>query len=354
MRIRARLALVAAVATSATFGSLISGPGVAAAADPILINGAGATFPFPLYSRWFSKFNELHPDLRFNYQSIGSGGGIRQVTEHTVDFGATDAPMTDEELAKAPDVLHIPTVLGSVAVVVNGAPAGVRLPRAVLAEIFLGKITRWSDPKLAAANPGKKLPDIDIVVVHRSDGSGTTAIFTSFLAKVSPDWKQRVGEGRTVKFPVGLGAKGNEGVSGLVKSTPGAIGYVEVAYAKQGGLTVAALENAAGEYVLPTTEATSAAAEQVAIPADFRVSITNAPGKGAYPIASFTYLLVFREQKDERKGQAIAEFLWWALHDGQAMAAPLDYAPLPKKVAAKVEDELRQITVRGKKILATK
>ena len=319
-------------------------------ADALLINGAGATFPFPLYSKWFSVYNHQHPELRFNYQSIGSGGGIKQITLHTVDFGASDAPMTDQELARAPGVLHVPTVLGAVAVVSSGTPAGVKLTPAALADIFLGHITRWNDPRLQAIPGQPRLPDLAITVAHRSDGSGTTNVFTDYLSKVSPAWKSRVGTGKAVRWPAGLGGKGNEGVTGLVRSTPGAIGYVELAYAKQNHLAMAALQNADGRFVLPTIASTSAAAAGVRMPADFRVSITNAQGPDAYPIASFTYLLVYKDQRDAQKGKALAQFLWWAIHDGQALAAPLDYAPLPKPVVAKVEHELRTLTVAGKNV----
>jgi phosphate transport system substrate-binding protein len=328
--------------------------GGAAFADSLLINGAGATFPAPLYTKWFAEYNRKNPELKFNYQSIGSGGGVKQITEKTVDFGASDAPMTDAELKNAPNIVHIPTVLGAVSVVYNGAPEGVKLTGEALAEIFRGKITKWNDPKLASANPGVKLPDAAISVVHRSDGSGTTAVFTDYLAKVSPDWKTQVGAAKSVKWPVGLGGKGNEGVTGLVKATPGAIGYVELAYAKQNKLAMASIKNADGHFILPSVESTSAAAAGVTMPDDFRVSITNAPGKDAYPIASFTYLLVYRDQPDARKGEALLRFLWWAVHDGQAMAAPLDYAPLPKPVVAKVDATLRTLTVQGKKVFAAR
>lgn len=323
-----------------------------ARADALLINGAGATFPFPLYSKWFAEYNKLHPDLRFNYQSIGSGGGIKQITERTVDFGASDAPMSDAELAKAPGVIHIPTVLGAVAIVYNGAPDGVKLTGETLADIFLGKITRWNDPKLQAINK-VKLPDVAITVAHRSDGSGTTAVFTDYLGKVSPAWKSTVGVGKSVKWPVGLGGKGNEGVTGTVKSTPGAIGYVELAYARQNKLAMAEMKNADGNFVAPSIETTSEAAAGVTLPPDYRVSITDAKGKNAYPISSFTYILLYKEQTDAQKGKALVEFLWWAVHDGQKLAAPLDYAPLPKAVVAHVEATLRGITAGGKKVLAS-
>jgi phosphate transport system substrate-binding protein len=321
-------------------------------ADSLLINGAGATFPFPLYSKWFSEYNKLHPDLKFNYQSIGSGGGVKQITERTVDFGASDAPMSDAELAKAPGVVHVPMVLGAVSVVYNGAPDGVKLPSDVLADIFLGKITQWNDPKLAGANPGVKLPDAPIAVVHRSDGSGTTAVFTDYLAKISPEWKTKVGAAKSVKWPVGLGGKGNEGVTGLVKSTPGSIGYVELAYARQNKLPMASLKSADGEFVAPSIESTSAAAAGVTLPPDFRISITNAKGKGAYPISSFTYILIYKEQSDVTKGKALGQFLWWAIHDGQKLAPPLDYAPLPAAVVQKVEASVKGITAAGKSVLA--
>ncbi len=244
--------------------------GAALAADSQLINGAGATFPFPLYSKWFNEYNKLHPNLKFNYQSIGSGGGIKQITEGTVDFGASDAPMTDEELSKAPDVVHIPTVLGSVVIIHNVGLAKLKLSADTLSAIYMGKITKWNDPALAAENPGAKLPAQDILVAHRSDGSGTTAIFTDYLAKVSPEWQKTVGAGKSVKWPVGIGGKGNEGVTGVVKQTPGAIGYVELAYANQNKLEPAAIKNRSGTYVMPSIASTSEAAVDVAIPDDFR------------------------------------------------------------------------------------
>lgn len=336
--------LLAAAAAAA-----VAGPVTAAAA--LLINGAGATFPFPLYSKWFADYHKLNPSLEFNYQSIGSGGGIQQITKGTVDFGASDAPMTAEELAKAPHLVHIPTVLGAVVVTYNAPVAGLRLTPATLSAIFLGKVTRWNDPALAAVNPGVKLPDTAIAVVHRSDGSGTTSIFTDYLAKVSPAWKASVGAGKSVKWPAGLGAKGNEGVTGIVKQTPGAIGYVELAYATQNKLPMAELQNHDGVFVKPTIESTSAAAAGVEMPEDFRVSITDAKGKAAYPMASFTYLLVPRDLADAAKGKALVEFLWWATHDGQKFAAALDYAPLPEAVVKKVSAKLHTLTIQGKPAL---
>jgi phosphate transport system substrate-binding protein len=316
----------------------------------LLVTGAGATFPFPLYSKWFDAYNKLRPDIAFNYQSIGSGGGIQQFTAGTVDFGASDAPMTAEELAKAPDAVHIPTVLGAVVVTYNAPVESLRLTPEVLAGVFLGKITKWNDPALAQVNPGVALPDAAIAVAHRSDGSGTTNAFTDYLAKVSPEWKEKVGAGKSVKWPVGLGGKGNEGVTGLVKQTPGSIGYVELAYANQNKLPLASLRNQDGTFVTPTLESTSEAAAGVEMPADYRVSITNAKGKNTWPIATFTYLLVHKDSRDAAKGDAILKFLWWAMHDGQAMAAPLDYAPLPKAVVAMVEKTIQGLTVQGKTV----
>ena len=324
------------------------GGAIALAAEALLVTGAGATFPFPLYSKWFSDYNKKIPSLRFNYQSIGSGGGIKQITERTVDFGASDAPLSDEELAKASGVLHIPTVLGAVVVTYNAPVEGLKLTPETLSGIFLGTIAKWNDAALAKDNPGARLPDTAITVAHRSDGSGTTYVFTDYLAKVSPAWKSKVGAGKSVKWPVGLGAKGNEGVTGLVKGTPGAIGYVELAYANQNKLASAALRNRDGAFVKPTLEATSEAAAGVEMPDDFRVSITNAAGRSAYPIAAFTYLLVYRDQADRAKGEALIGFLWWAVHDGQASASALDYAPLPRAVVTRVEKKLQAMTVQGK------
>jgi phosphate transport system substrate-binding protein len=328
----------------------------ASAADSLLINGAGATFPAPLYTKWFAEYHKLHPEYSFNYQAIGSGGGIQQITAGTVDFGASDAPMKDEQIAKIPDVVHVPTVLGAVVVTFNvPGVKTVKLSPEVLSDVFLGKISKWNDPAIAGLNPGEKLPDLAIVVAHRSDGSGTSFGFTDYLSKVSAEWKSKVGAGTSVQWPVGLGGKGNDGVAGLVKSTPGAIGYVELAYANQNRLSLAELKNKAGNFVKPSLETTSAAAAGVTMPADYRVSITNADGKDSWPIASFTYLLVRKDQADPKKGEALVNFLWWGTHDGQAVAAPLDYAPLPKSVVAQVEKTLKSLTVQGKPVhLATK
>lgn len=311
-----------------------------------LINGAGATFPYPIYSKWFDLYHRAHPELQFNYQSIGSGGGIRQLTAQTVDFGASDSPMTDDLLKAAPGkIVHIPTVLGAVAVIYNlpSLQASLNLSGAVLADIFLGKIKKWNDPRIAALNAGVTLPDSDILVAHRSDGSGTSFIFTDYLAKVSPDWLKQVGRGTAVNWPTGIGGKGNEGVTGAVKQTAGAIGYVEKAYAVQNKLAAASLQNKSGEFVMPTTEAVTAAAAGAVIPDDFRVSITDAPGKGAYPISGFTYLLVYDPAKDPVKGKALIEFLGWAMQMGQSFAAPLHYAPLPAELVTRVQQRIAQL-----------
>jgi phosphate transport system substrate-binding protein len=328
------------------------------ASAQMLMNGAGATFPYPLYSKWFDEYAKLESGVRFNYQSIGSGGGIRQISARTVDFGATDGPMTEEQLKKVPGaLLHIPTVLGAVVATYNlpGNPT-LRFTPEVLADVFLGKITKWDDPRIRETNPGVKLPAQPIIVVHRSDGSGTTYIWVDYLSKVSKEWEQRVGRGTSVKWPVGLGGKGNEGVAGQVKNTPGALGYVELAYGKTNKLPVAAIRNQAGRFIEPTIESTTAAAAGVArnLPADFRVSLTNSPGEAAYPIASFTWLLLYEDQAEPTKGQALVKFLWWAIHDGQKYASDLLYAPLPPEVVKLVEAKVRQIRSQGKPLLASR
>ena len=316
-----------------------------------LINGAGATFPYPIYSKWFDEFHKLHPDVRINYQSIGSGGGIRQVIEGTVDFGATDGPMTDEQLAetKTP-ILHLPTVLGAVVVTFNVAGLEqLRLTPDVLAGVFLGKITAWNDAAIAKENPGVALPDAGIVPVHRSDGSGTTYVFTDYLTKVSPAWKETVGRGTAVSWPVGLGGKGNEGVTGLVKQTPNAMGYVELAYAIQNKLPYAAIRNASGSFVMPSLASVTAAAGSASanMPPDFRVSITDPSAPDAYPIASFTWLLIPTRYEDPATGRALKQFLEWMLDGGQKLAPPLDYAPLPDSVVALERTALDKIEVGG-------
>jgi phosphate transport system substrate-binding protein len=315
------------------------------------LNGAGATFPYPIYSKWFAEYAR-QTGVRINYQSIGSGGGIRQLTERTVDFGASDAPMSDEEMAKLPaPVLHFPTVLGAVVLTYNlpGVTAPLKLTGPVVADIFLGKITRWNDTRIASLNRGVRLPSSDILVIHRSDGSGTTYIFSDYLAAVSPEWARGPGKGKELKWPTGLGAKGNEGVAGQVKQLPGAIGYVELAYAKQNHLPVAELKNAMGRFVAPTLASITAAAAGVAakLPenTDYRISIVNAPGADAYPIASFTYLLVYQHQPDPVKGKKLVDFLRWYLREGEQSAAALDYAPLPPEIIARLERRLGTITV---------
>lgn len=329
--------------------------GGATAAGPLTINGAGATFPYPLYSKWFYEYSNANPGVRFNYQSIGSGGGIKQILAGTVNFGATDAPMTEEEMKKSPGpILHIPTAIGAVVPVYNlaGVADGLKLTPDVLAGIYLGKITRWNDPKIAELNNTVTIPNADIVVAHRSDGSGTTDIFTNYLTAVNTEWRAKVGRGKSVKWPVGIGGKGNEGVAGVVKQIPGAIGYVELAYARQNKMKAASLRNREGHFVSPTLEATSAAAAGMAksMPDDFRVSLVDAPGKESWPISGLTWILVYKDQKDEARGKAIVQFLKWAIRDGQKMEAALDYAALPKAVAEKVDSALKQISFRGKSL----
>ena len=314
------------------------------ASAQMMINGAGATFPYPIYSKWFDEYVKVDSSVRFNYQSIGSGGGQKQILAQTVDFGASDGPMTDENLAKAPGkILHIPTVAGAVVMTYNvpGNPS-LKLDGETIADIFLGKIKKWNDPKIAATNAGVKLPDNEIVVVHRSDGSGTTFIFTDYLSKVSAEWKQKAGNNTSVNWPTGIGGKGNEGVSGQVKQTPGTVGYVELIYALQNKMPYADLKNAAGEFVKPTIESVTAALATAEIPDDFRFSMTNAPGKEAYPIAGATWLLVYQQQKDAAKGKKLVEFLKWAAKDGEKMAKDLQYAPLPdtlqQRVLARIDE----------------
>ena len=301
------------------------------------LNAGGATFPYPIYSKWFSEYNKLHPDIQINYQSIGSGGGIRQVLAGTLDFGASDGPMTDEQLAQAKfKILHIPTVLGAVVPAYNipGVTAELKFSPDVLADIFLGKITTWNDPRIVKENQGVNLPATPIVIVHRSDGSGTTYIFTDYLSKVSKDWKDSVGKGTSVSWKGGMGGKGNEGVAGYIRNIQGSIGYIELIYALQNKINFGTVKNAAGVYVKASLDSTTAAAASAKMPADFRVSITNAPGKDSYPIASFTWLLIPQPSKDPKKGQVIKDFLQWMSTDGQKMTEQLSYAPLPPSVVA--------------------
>ena len=311
------------------------------------LNGAGATFPYPMYSKWFSEYNKLHPDVQINYQSIGSGGGIRQVLNATVEFGASDGPMTDDQLSQSKvKILHIPTVLGADVPAYNvpGVGTDLKFTPEALAGIFLGKISSWNDPAIAKANPGVNLPNQPIIVIHRSDGSGTTYIWTDYLSKVSKEWDSQVGKGTSVKWPVGLGGKGNEGVAGQVRQLTGSIGYVELIYAVQNNISYGSVKNAAGNFVKATLDGVTEAAGSVkSMPADYRVSITNAPGKNAYPISSFTWLLVPIQAKDPKKGKILADFLAWMVNDGQKMASQLSYAPLPDSVAEKVKATIKQV-----------
>jgi phosphate transport system substrate-binding protein len=338
-KIRAAIFAVAAFAVVAAAGQ---------AGAESLINGAGATFPYPIYSKWFSEYAKVDPSVKFNYQSIGSGGGIKQITAQTVDFGASDKPLSDAELAAAPGkLLHIPTVMGAVVVTYNipGIGKGLKLTPEVVSGIYLGKVKKWNDPAIASANKGIKMPNEPIVVVHRSDGSGTTSIFTNYLCKVNKEWNDRIGTGTSVNWPVGLGGKGNEGVAGQVKNTKYTIGYVELAYAYENKLPFASLKNASGNFVEPTIASTSAAAAGAAknMPADYRIALVNQPGKNAYPIAGFTYLLVYQQQKNHEKGKKLVEFLKWELAKGQKMASAILYAPLPANVAKMVEKTIKTI-----------
>ena len=317
----------------------------ATASAQMTINGAGATFPYPIYSKWFDEYAKVDPSVRFNYQSIGSGGGQKQILAETVDFGASDGPMSDDNLAKAPGkLLHIPTVAGADVVAYNlpGDPA-LRFDADAIAGVFLGQIKKWNDPRLTALNPGVKLPDQEIVVVHRSDGSGTTYIWTDYLSKISPEWKQKVGTNTSVNWPTGLGGKGNEGVAGQIRQTPGALGYVELIYAVQNKMPYADVKNASGEFVKASLESITAALATAQIPDDFRFSITNAPGKNAYPVSGATWVLVYEQQKDATKGKKMVEFLKWAETKGEQMAKDLEYAPLPDNLRDRVLKRVGEI-----------
>jgi phosphate transport system substrate-binding protein len=339
MRILKVLSLLAVLLTVATF---------AAAAGQVLLNAAGATFPYPMYSKWFDVYHQAHPDVQINYQSIGSGGGIRQLIDKTVDFGASDGPMNDDQLKQSSvPILHFPTVLGADVPSYNlpGVTAELNFTPEALGGIFLGKITKWNDPAIALANPGVKLPSDDIVVVHRSDGSGTTYIWTDYLSKISPEWLQKVGKATSVNWPVGLGGKGNEGVAGLVEQTPDSLGYVELIYAVQNKIAYGRVKNSSGAFVKADLASVSAAAAAAAkyIPDDFRVSITNPEGKAAYPIASFTWLLIPSKFSDSTKRDAVKDFLKWMMTDGQQYCEGLSYAKLPKEVVAKEMKAIAQI-----------
>ncbi|GFO63742.1 phosphate ABC transporter substrate-binding protein PstS [Geomonas paludis] len=329
--------------------ALVAAVGAAGEASAeILINGAGATFPYPLYSKWFSEYAKVDKSVKFNYQSIGSGGGIKQISAQTINFGASDKFLTDAELKGAPGkLIHIPTVMGAVVVTYNlpGVSSGIKLNSEDLANIYLGKITKWNDPRIADDNKGINLPAKPIIVVHRSDGSGTTSIFTDYLSGVNAEWAQKVGKGASVKWPVGLGGKGNEGIAGQIKTTPYSIGYVELAYAFENKLPYASLKNQAGVFVEPSIKSTSAAAAAAVkhMPADYRISLVNQPGKDAYPVVGFTWLLVYENQKDPAKGKKLVEFLNWSMTKGQKMAAPMLYAPLPDSVVKMVQKTIKTI-----------
>ncbi len=338
-----KLQLFAALGCAAALGAGV-------AAQTMQINGAGATFPNPIYTKWFSEYNKLHPNVAINYQSIGSGGGIRQITNQTVFFGASDGPMTNDQLAAAPGhIMHFPTVLGGVVPVYNipAVSGELKFTGQLLADIYLGKITKWNDPAITKLNPGVSLPGSEITVVHRSDGSGTNYIWCDYLAKVVPEFKKTVGVATSVKWPVGVGGKGNEGVAGLVSQTPGAIGYVELIYAIQNHISFGTVQNMAGKFVRASLETVTAAAAGAAnnMPADFRVSITNAPGDNTYPISSFTWMLFYENPKDKADAKAMVDFFKWALTDGQKFCDDLGYAPLPENVVKMEMAALEKIKV---------
>jgi phosphate transport system substrate-binding protein len=345
--------LIVTFMLTSLFGCNPGGAGTTGTSE-VSLHGAGATFPMPLYQKWISEYGKLKTNVKIDYQSIGSGGGIKQIQAQTVDFGASDSPMKDEDLKAAAGgaLLHIPTVLGAVVLTYNlgEVKEPLRFSPDVIADIFLGKIRKWNDPRIKADNPNAALGNTDVVVVHRSDGSGTSAVFTEYLSKVSPEWKEKVGSGPSPSWPIGIGGKGSEGVTGQIKNTPNTIGYVELAYAVQNKLPVALVKNAAGEFIEPTFDAvTKAASESLSTtPDDLRVSITNAAGKDAYPISSYTYLLVYQDQKDANKGKALVDYLWWAIHDGQSFAKDLKYAPLPAEIVKRAEAKVNSVTSGGK------
>jgi phosphate transport system substrate-binding protein len=323
------------------------------AGGQVRLQGAGASFPNPLYQKWLSEYGKLNANVSIDYQSIGSGGGIKQIKEQTIDFGASDAPMKDEDLKSAPgEILHIPTVLGAVVITYNlqGVSQPLKFSPETIADIFLGKIKKWDDERIKKDNPGVSLPSSEITVVHRTDSSGTTAVFTDYLSKVSPEWKEKVGAGVSPNWPTGVGGKGNEGVTGQVKQTPNTIGYVELAYAVQNKQPVALIKNKSGNFVEPSLSAvTAAAAESIATtPEDLRVSITDGSGANAYPISSYTYILAYKDQKDAAKGKALVDFIWWGIHDGEKFAKDLQYAPLPDEIVKRAESKINSITNGGK------
>ena len=334
------------------FVSMACNGGSGAGSGSLRLQGAGATFPNPLYQKWLSEYSKQHPELKIEYQSIGSGAGIKQLKEQTIDYGASDAPMTDADLKSAPgEIVHVPTVLGAVVITYNlqGITQPLRFSPEVIADIFLGKIKKWNDPKITADNPGVTLPASDITVVHRAEGSGTSAVFTDYLSKVSAEWKEKVGAGTSPSWPIGMGGKGNEGVTGQVKSTPNTIGYVELAYAVQNKLPVGQVKNASGNFITPSIDTVTAAAAASAanMPDDLRVSITNAAGPDAYPISSYTYVLLYKNQKDAAKGKALVNFLWWGIHDGESFAKDLQYAPLPADIVKRAEAKINSVTANG-------
>ena len=322
----------------------------------VSLTGAGATFPQPLYVKWASDYGKAHPEVKINYKGIGSGGGIKQITERTVDFGATDGPMTDQQLAKVPSpILHIPMTMGAVVPIYNlpGVTKPLVFDGPLLADLFLGKVTKWNDPRLAGLNPGVSLPDKAVTIVHRSDGSGTTYVWTDYLSKVSPDWEKGPGRSTTVNWPVGRGATGNDGVAADVKQNEASLGYVELVYAANNKIAFGDVVNAAGKPVHASEASVSAAAASLGnVPEDLRVSITNPPGDAAYPVSSLTWILVYQEQSDPAKGKALVDFLWWAVHDGQATAAPMSYAPLPAALMPTIEKKLKSVTAGGKPLIA--
>jgi phosphate transport system substrate-binding protein len=343
------------MAVALAAATLLGAAGPTPAQQPITLTGAGATFPFPLYSKW-SQVYDAEKGVRINYQSIGSGGGIRQFIAKTVEFGATDGPMTDEQMRQAGGrVLHVPMVAGAVVPVYNvpGIGPGLNFTPDTLADVFLGKITKWNDPRLAKDNASARLPAADIVVVHRSDGSGTTAIWVNYLSKVSNEWKTKVGEGTSVNWPTGLGGKGNEGVAGVVKQTPNSLGYVELAYALTNQMTFGNVRNRAGQFVRPSLSSTTKAMDGAlkTIPDDYRVFFTDPVGRDGYPVAGFTWILVYGDQPDPAKGKALVDFLWWATHDGQKYAPTLLYASLPKSLVQRIEGTLKSVTAQGKAVM---
>jgi phosphate transport system substrate-binding protein len=347
---------VRSIAVALSAAALLTGT---ASGQSIDLTGAGATFPYPIYSKWFSDYAQ-GTGVKINYQSIGSGGGIRQLSEQTVDFGASDGPMSDQELAgaKGGAVLHFPTVMGAVVITYNvpEVKRPLNLSGDLIADIFQGKVTKWNDARIVAQNRGVILPNSDILVVHRSDGSGTTYIFSDYLSAVSPSWSTSLGKGKEIKWPVGLGGKGNEGVAGQVKQTPGSIGYVELAYAKQNKLPYANVRNAAGRYVSPSIASVTAAAASMKLPknTDYRVSIVNAPGTASYPISSMTWILVYQHQPDAVKGEKLVSFLRWAYKNGEKSASSLDYAPLPASMVAALQNRLKTIEIGGAQVGAAR